>query len=267
MDSGYSCGAVNDSEAQGLHAHQPVAIGAFCGVWFGRGKVGAELKADSQIMGQNRQLQPCAVGGVVVGRDGVQREFALELGKGLLLSSAASDEVPQCARAECEVSGDRRILEVAVIGGEEIELVIAPALVTNALAKDHDPQLQLPDFKLKLGLEAGDLGLHRRPVLLRGDRSAHSGPFGLIMVSRGRDDKKALLVVTDGMDNASSSSLDQVVAQARRQGLLVYSIGIGDPNVAGILAFGSMLLGAGDIDQVDAAPCRLCPRRPGPRPS
>ena len=103
MDSGYSCGAVNDSEAQGLHAHEPVAIGAFCGVWFGRGKVGAELKADSQIMGQNRQLQPCAVGGVVVGRDGIQREFALELGKGLLLSSAASDEVPQCARAEVEV--------------------------------------------------------------------------------------------------------------------------------------------------------------------
>jgi hypothetical protein len=47
---------------------------------------------------------------------------------------------------------------VAVIGGDEIELVIAPALVTNALAKDHDPQLQLPDFKLKLGLEAGDVG-------------------------------------------------------------------------------------------------------------
>ena len=56
-------------------------------------------------------------------------------------------------------------------------MVIAPALVTNALAKDHDPQLQLPDFKLKLGLEAGDLGLHRRPVLLRGDRSAHFGPL------------------------------------------------------------------------------------------
>ena len=29
---------------------------------------------------------------------------------------------------------------------------------------------------------------------------------GLIMVARGRYDKKALLVVTDGMDTASSSS-------------------------------------------------------------
>src|SRR5579875_304182 len=68
---------------------------------------------------------------------------------------------------------------------------------------------------------------------------------GLIMVQRGRYDKKALLVVTDGMDTASSSSIDQVVAQARRQGVLVYSIGIGDPNVStpGIgVVFGPFLL-------------------------
>ena len=50
------------------------------------------------------------------------------------------------------------------------------------------------------------------------------------MVQRGRYDKKALLVVTDGMDTTSSSSINQVVVQARRKGVLVYSIGIGDPN-------------------------------------
>jgi Ca-activated chloride channel family protein len=79
---------------------------------------------------------------------------------------------------------------------------------------------------------------------------------GLIMVTRGRYDKKALLVVTDGMDTASSSGLDQVVAQARRQGVLVYSIGIGDPNVgaSGLsIAFGPILLGGGgDLERVDA---------------
>lgn len=85
---------------------------------FGRGKVGVKLKADRQVMGQNRQLLRCAVGSVMVGRYGVEREFSLELGKGLLLRPAASAEVPQCVRAEREVSGDRRILEVAVIGGE-----------------------------------------------------------------------------------------------------------------------------------------------------
>jgi hypothetical protein len=75
VDSGYPCSAVDDSEAQGFHAHQPVAIGAFCCVRFGRGKVGGELKTDRQIMGQNRQLLPCAVGGVMVSRDGVEREL------------------------------------------------------------------------------------------------------------------------------------------------------------------------------------------------
>jgi hypothetical protein len=56
---------------------------------FGRGKVRVELKANTQVVGQNRQLLPCAVGCVMVGRDGVQREFSLELGKGLLLRPAA----------------------------------------------------------------------------------------------------------------------------------------------------------------------------------
>ena len=81
------------------------------------------------------------------------------------------------ARAEREVSGDRRILEVAIIGGEKIELVVAPALVGNPLAKDYDVQLQLPNFKLQLSFETVDLRLHRRPVGLRGDRSADPGPL------------------------------------------------------------------------------------------
>ncbi len=58
------------------------------------------------------------------------------------------------------------------------------------------------------------------------------------------------------MDTASSSALDQVVTQARRQGVLVYSIGIGDPNVGmgGLsIAFGPILLGGGgDLERVDA---------------
>ena len=71
---------------------------------------------------------------------------------------------------------------------------------------------------------------------------------GLIMVACGRYDKKALLIVTDGMDNSNSSSLEQVVAQARRQGVLVYSIGIGDPNIA-MSVFGFL---GGDLERVDA---------------
>jgi len=44
-----------------------------------------------------------------------------------------------------------------------------------------------------------------------------------------------------------------VVAQARRQGVLVYSIGIGDPNAAGgIGILGLIVGGGGDLEAVDA---------------
>jgi Ca-activated chloride channel homolog len=74
---------------------------------------------------------------------------------------------------------------------------------------------------------------------------------GLIMVRHGRYDKKALLVVTDGMDNASNATLQQVIAQARRMGVLIYSIGIGNPNSSGVgIAIGPFMFG-GDMDRVD----------------
>ncbi len=81
---------------------------------------------------------------------------------------------------------------------------------------------------------------------------------GLVMLQHGRYDKRALLVVTDGMDNTSSRSLDEVVGLARRQGVLIYSIGIGDPNASptGIITFGPIVLG-GDEDEVDVKTLRL----------
>jgi len=77
---------------------------------------------------------------------------------------------------------------------------------------------------------------------------------GLQMVQRGRYDKKALLVVTDGMDNTSAATVNDVVAQARRMGVLVYSIGIGDPSGSGIgLSIGPFVVGGGDeSEHVDA---------------
>ena len=78
---------------------------------------------------------------------------------------------------------------------------------------------------------------------------------GLNMVQRGRYDKKALLVVTDGMDNTSASTVNDVVAQARREGVLVYSIGIGDPNASSSglsVAIGPFVLGGDDAERVDS---------------
>jgi len=77
---------------------------------------------------------------------------------------------------------------------------------------------------------------------------------GLNMVQRGRYDKKALLVVTDGMDNASAATVNEVVGQARRMGVLVYSIGIGDPSPSGGLsvAIGPFVLGGDESERVDS---------------
>ncbi len=81
---------------------------------------------------------------------------------------------------------------------------------------------------------------------------------GLRMVTTGRYDKKALLVVTDGMDNTSMSRVEDVVALARKMGVLVYSIGIGDPNAGGgaSIAIGPFVLGGGLTERVDAETLR-----------
>jgi Ca-activated chloride channel homolog len=76
---------------------------------------------------------------------------------------------------------------------------------------------------------------------------------GLLMVRHGRWDKKALLVVTDGQDNASEQNLQQVIAYARQIGVLIYSIGIGNSNVdASSFGFGPLGLGLIAQDAVDA---------------
>jgi Ca-activated chloride channel homolog len=88
---------------------------------------------------------------------------------------------------------------------------------------------------------------------------------GLYTISRGRYDKKALLVVTDGMDNASRATLSQVVGRARRMGVLIYSIGIGDPNSSRVgFGIGPLLFG-GNRDHVDAEMLRELSTESGAR--
>lgn len=52
---------------------------------------------------------------------------------------------------------------------------------------------------------------------------------GLRRMKRGRHQKKALVVISDGLDTASLSSLNQALNVARRSGVLLYTIGIGNP--------------------------------------
>jgi VWFA-related protein len=64
---------------------------------------------------------------------------------------------------------------------------------------------------------------------------------GLQRVEQGRWPKKALLVMTDGMDNASSNSLDGVIQAARRGGVLIYTVGLGTTG-GSAMAMGPMMM-------------------------
>lgn len=48
----------------------------------------------------------------------------------------------------------------------------------------------------------------------------------LVKIENGRHDKRAILVITDGQDTSSVTTLDQVLRMVRESELLVYSIGI-----------------------------------------
>jgi Ca-activated chloride channel family protein len=90
---------------------------------------------------------------------------------------------------------------------------------------------------------------------------------GLRKVEQGRWPKKALLVLTDGMDNSSSYSLNEVIQAARRAGVLIYTVGLGTTAAApamsiplfghGIISFGAGPMNPmAELDQVDAPTLR-----------
>jgi Ca-activated chloride channel family protein len=66
---------------------------------------------------------------------------------------------------------------------------------------------------------------------------------GLRRVKTGRNQKKAIIVVTDGIDTGSFSSLGQVINAAKRSGVLLYTIGIGNPQGGGGLNGPSIMIG------------------------
>lgn len=71
---------------------------------------------------------------------------------------------------------------------------------------------------------------------------------GLEIVRRGRYQKKALLLVTDGNDTASSATLEEVLRSAQKSEVLIYALGIGHSERG---SFGHL---AGDFkDDVDMA--------------
>jgi hypothetical protein len=81
----------DEQEAHGAHAPDEVRIGAFARAGFGH-REGVKLEAADEVVGEDAELLPGAVGAVVARGNDVQGELALELGDRLLLRAAAADE-------------------------------------------------------------------------------------------------------------------------------------------------------------------------------
>jgi Ca-activated chloride channel family protein len=60
---------------------------------------------------------------------------------------------------------------------------------------------------------------------------------GLRRIKQGKRQKRALVLLTDGLDTASTASLSEATNSVRREGVPVYTIGIGDP-VGGVRGSG-----------------------------
>jgi VWFA-related protein len=80
--------------------------------------------------------------------------------------------------------------------------------------------------------------------------------LGLQAVKHGCYEKKALFVMTDGMDNVSVATPSEVIAGVKKAGVPIYALGIGREGANRALFMGPFRIGA-DADEVDARTLRL----------
>jgi hypothetical protein len=116
-------------------------------------------------VGEDAELLPGAVGPVVTRGDDVQGELPFEFRDGFLLGTPAADEGVEGGQIQGQVRGDGGVLEVAVVGGEEIELEVLRALVGDVLAVNHHAEPEIPLRNAQVVKEAGDVGGHGEPPL------------------------------------------------------------------------------------------------------
>jgi Ca-activated chloride channel family protein len=80
--------------------------------------------------------------------------------------------------------------------------------------------------------------------------------MGLFEMRHAQRDKRALIVITDGMDNESTMTSEEVIATARAMKVLIYTIGIGEQ--------GAGFLGS-DSEEVDMATLKALSEETGAR--
>ena len=131
-DAGQPAGPRDEQEAQRAHAPHDVSVRALARATPRFGDR-VELKAACDVVGEDAQLLPRAVGPVVAGRHDVEGKLALEFRERLLLRAAAPDERVERRERQGHVGGDGVVLEVPVVRREQIQLEVLRTLVATCL--------------------------------------------------------------------------------------------------------------------------------------
>lgn len=169
-------GAVEEFEPQGPGRLQRPSGGALQGA-VALPQSGFDLEVGQEVVGDQDELLPGAVGLVVLRGDGIEGQVALEFSYGLLVQSPPAHEAPQGAGAQGQVGGHRAVFEGAVVGVEEVELVVLSGRVHDLLAIDHHPEGALPFLYGDSGGEGVYALLHPLPQALSGDLSLEVQPL------------------------------------------------------------------------------------------
>lgn len=105
-------------------------------------------------MGDGDELLPGAVGSVAAGGNAVERKLAFEDTDDFFMFAAAGHEVPDAAWRPGETGGYGAVLVVAVVGVEEIELVVFTRTMQDTLSIDDDAERHAPLLNGQGDLEA-----------------------------------------------------------------------------------------------------------------
>src|SRR5207244_11766617 len=114
---------MKEREAQCLHGREARECCVFARTAALLG-TGVDLEVRQQIVRQGDELLPGAVGGVSEGGHGMEGESAFQLRDGLLVRPAAGHKVPEVRERVVEVARDGRVIVVAVIAVEEVQLEV-----------------------------------------------------------------------------------------------------------------------------------------------
>ena len=235
-------GSVEELESESPRRLQGPSCGALQGAISLR-QSGFDLEVGQEVVGDQDELLPGAVGLVVLRGDGVEGQVALEFSDGLLVQTPSAHEPPERACAQGQVSGHRTVLEGAVVGVEEVELVVLSGGMHDLLPEDDHPEGAFPFLY-------GDGGGEGTGPLLYPPPSALSGDLSLEVQSlpEGHLDGIGRLVFVDHVDHALVEE-GAVHAQSQPVGAPECVIDLGEDGLEKIDGRGAVVDVAGPVVQ------------------